>query len=121
MFAGLRAKGDKADLALIVCEGEAVAAGVFTLNVMCAAPVLYCQEVLARRDTVRAVLVNAGQANAATGEQGYADSLESAEAVAAALGVARDDVLLESTGVIGRRIKARARRGGEGAELVPAC
>ena len=49
--------------------------------------------------------INAGQANAATGELGYQDSLASADAVAAALGVARDDVLLESTGVIGRRIK----------------
>jgi glutamate N-acetyltransferase/amino-acid N-acetyltransferase len=49
--------------------------------------------------------VNAGQANAATGELGYQDSLASANAVAAALGISRDDVLLESTGVIGRRIK----------------
>ena len=49
--------------------------------------------------------MNAGQANAATGELGYQDSLASADAVAAALGISRDDVLLESTGVIGRRIK----------------
>lgn len=105
MYGGLRAAGTKADLALIVSDTDAVAAGVFTLNVMCAAPVTYCQEVLARRDTVRAVLANAGQANAATGEQGYADSLTSAEAVASALGLVRDDVLLLSTGVIGRRIK----------------
>ena len=105
MYGGLRAKGNKADIALIVCEKDAVAAGVFTLNVMCAAPVLYCKDVLARTNTVRAVLVNAGQANAATGEQGYQDSLASAAATAAALGVSTDDVLLESTGVIGRRIK----------------
>ncbi|KAL4429620.1 hypothetical protein ABPG77_008669 [Micractinium sp. CCAP 211/92] len=108
MYGGLRAKGTKADLALVVCDTPAVAAGVFTLNVMCAAPVTYCKEVLAKKDTVRAVLVNAGQANAATGEQGYADSLASADAVASALGVPRDDVLLESTGVIGRRIKMDA-------------
>jgi glutamate N-acetyltransferase / amino-acid N-acetyltransferase len=108
MYGGLRAKGDKADLALIVCDGPAVAAGVFTLNVMCAPPVTYCKDILAKKDTVRAVLVNAGQANAATGEQGYKDSLASAEAVAKVLGVARDDVLLESTGVIGRRIKMDA-------------
>lgn len=105
MYGGLRAKGNKADLSLVVCDTDAVAAGVFTLNVMCAAPVTYCREVLGRRETVRAVLANAGQANAATGEQGYADSLASADAVAAALGLARDDVLLLSTGVIGRRIK----------------
>ena len=108
MYGGLRAKGDKADIALIVCEKDAVAAGVFTLNVMCAAPVTFCKEVLARTDTVRAVLVNAGQANAATGAQGYQDSLDSAAAVASALGVSSDQVLLESTGVIGRRIKMDA-------------
>ncbi len=51
------------------------------------------------------VLINAGQANAATGAQGYQDCLDSADAVASALGLARDDVLVESTGVIGRRIK----------------
>jgi len=108
MYGGLRAKGDKADLALIVCEKDAVAAGVFTLNVMCAPPVTYCKEVLERTNTVRAVLVNAGQANAATGEQGYEDSLASANATADALGITPDQVLLESTGVIGRRIKMDA-------------
>ena len=49
--------------------------------------------------------MNAGQANAATGSQGYQDCLDSAAAVAGALGVATGEVLLESTGVIGRRIK----------------
>ena len=55
MHAGMRAKGPKADLALITADGDAVAAGVFTTNVMAAAPVTYCREVLARTDTVRAV------------------------------------------------------------------
>ena len=54
------------------------------------------------------VLINAGQANAATGDAGYQDCLESAEAVAAALGISPADVLLLSTGVIGRRIKLDA-------------
>ena len=105
MYAGLRASGEKGDLALIVCDVDAVVAGTFTLNVMCAAPVLYCKEIVAQHETVRAVLVNAGQANAATGEQGYKDSLASANAVAEALGISPNQVLLESTGVIGRRIK----------------
>ena len=51
------------------------------------------------------VLVNAGQANAATGDKGYEDCVASAAAVAEAMGVPRDAVLIESTGVIGRRIK----------------
>jgi glutamate N-acetyltransferase/amino-acid N-acetyltransferase len=58
MYGGLRAKGDKADLALIMCETDAVVGGVFTLNVMCAAPVLYCKDILSKKDTVRAVLVS---------------------------------------------------------------
>ncbi|KAK9865988.1 hypothetical protein WJX84_002281 [Apatococcus fuscideae] len=105
MHGGLRAATKKADLALIVADDPAVAAGVFTLNVMCAAPVNYCREVLAQNDTCRAILINAGQANAATGDQGYQDCITSAEALASALGVSSSDILLESTGVIGRRIK----------------
>lgn len=108
MYGGLRAKGVKADLALVVADEPAVAAGAFTTNMMCAAPVTYCKEVLARNDKVRAVLINAGQANAATGSQGYQDSLDSANAVAKALSIDPDEVLLESTGVIGRRIKMQA-------------
>ena len=55
MYAAMRAKGPKADLALITCDTDAVTAGVFTTNVMAAAPVAYCREVLARTDTTRAV------------------------------------------------------------------
>ena len=55
MFSGMRAKGPKADLALVVADAPAVSAGVFTTNVMCAAPVKYCREVLAASDTARAV------------------------------------------------------------------
>ena len=54
------------------------------------------------------MLINAGQANAATGDAGYQDCLESAKAVSEALGISPDEVLLLSTGVIGRRIKLDA-------------
>ncbi len=104
MYGGLRAAGNKGDVALVVADSPAVAGGVFTKNVMCAAPVLYCKQVLEKKDRVKAVLINAGQANAATGELGYKDSVASAERVAEALGCAPDDILLESTGVIGKRI-----------------
>lgn len=50
-------------------------------------------------------MTNAGQANAATGAQGYADSVACATALAKALGISADEVLLQSTGVIGRRMK----------------
>lgn len=65
----------------------------------------YCRKRLAASTTARAVLINAGQANAATGEQGWQDSLACAAAVAKELGISPDAVLLESTGVIGQRIK----------------
>lgn len=52
---GLRKSGDKADLALVVCDTDAAVAGVFTQNVMCAAPVTYCRQILAKSMTARAV------------------------------------------------------------------
>ena len=55
MAGGLRASGPKADLALVVADGDAAAAGVFTTNIVCAAPVTFCRNVLAERETVRAV------------------------------------------------------------------
>ena len=104
--AGLRASGTRADCALIVADEPAVSAGCFTQNVVAAAPVLFSKSAVAAKDTARAVLVNAGQANAATGEKGMEDTLESARTVAETLGLDDpNDVLIESTGVIGKRIK----------------
>jgi glutamate N-acetyltransferase/amino-acid N-acetyltransferase len=80
-------------------------AGAFTLNQVAAAPVQYCRAVLASGSLARGVLINAGQANAATGDAGAADSAASAAAVGAALGIPSSSILLESTGVIGQRIK----------------
>ncbi|XP_026443157.1 arginine biosynthesis bifunctional protein ArgJ, chloroplastic-like [Papaver somniferum] len=108
MYGGLRAKGQKPDLALVTCDVDAVAAGVFTLNVVAAAPVLYCRNVLDISKSARAVLVNAGQANAATGDLGYQDVIECASAVAKLLHLRPEEVLIESTGVIGQRIKKDA-------------
>eukprot|EP00892_Ulva_mutabilis_P004249 jgi/Ulvmu1/2196/UM013_0042.1 len=108
MYSGMRA-GSKADLALVVCEEGAVAAGAFTQNVMCAAPVTVCKQVLASNSSgVKAVLTNAGQANAATGDAGMADAVASQEKAAQELGCDAGDVLIMSTGVIGRRIKLDA-------------
>jgi glutamate N-acetyltransferase/amino-acid N-acetyltransferase len=55
VYASLRASGKKADLSLVVADEPAVAAGCFTKNVMCAAPVLYCKEVLDRKQKIKAV------------------------------------------------------------------
>ncbi|WP_315786136.1 bifunctional ornithine acetyltransferase/N-acetylglutamate synthase [Fischerella sp. JS2] len=109
---GYRAAGIKAglkpsglpDLALIVSDVEAIAAGVFTTSQVRAACVDYCRQRLQYKQSARAILCNAGQANAATGEQGWLDTLESAMAIAQALNISSDSVLLASTGVIGQRI-----------------
>jgi glutamate N-acetyltransferase/amino-acid N-acetyltransferase len=109
---GYRAAGIKAglkpsglpDLALIVSDVEAIAAGVFTTSQVRAACVDYCRQRLQGKHSARAILCNAGQANAATGEQGWLDTLESAMAIAQALNISSDSVLLASTGVIGQRI-----------------
>ncbi|KAF7042123.1 hypothetical protein CFC21_051806 [Triticum aestivum] len=108
IYGGLRAKGQKPDLALVACDVDATVAGSFTTNVVAAAPVLYCKRVLSSSKTARAVLINAGQANAATGDAGYQDAVDSAEAVAKLLNVSTDDILIQSTGVIGQRIKKEA-------------
>ncbi|KAK1271310.1 hypothetical protein QJS04_geneDACA022359 [Acorus gramineus] len=107
MYGGVRA-GDKPDLALVTCDVDAIAAGAFTKNIVAAAPVLYCKHILDISQTARAILINAGQANAATGDAGYQDVLECAGALAQLLHLKPESVLIESTGVIGQRIKKEA-------------
>lgn len=109
--AGLKPSG-LPDLALIVSDVDAIAAGVFTTSHVRAACVDYCQELLQGKSTARAILCNAGQANAATGVQGMKDAQESAQLVSQALNIPAESVLLASTGVIGQRIKMDALRSG---------
>ncbi|KAM3115705.1 bifunctional ornithine acetyltransferase/N-acetylglutamate synthase [Phormidesmis sp. 146-33] len=109
--AGLKPSG-LPDLALIVSDADAIAAGVFTTSQTRAPVVDYCRERLQAKSIARAILCNAGQANAATGTQGMIDALESAQLVSQALNISSDLVLLASTGVIGQRIKMDAIRSG---------
>lgn len=109
--AGLKPSG-LPDLALIVSEVDAIAAGVFTTSQVRAACVEFCRERLQAKPTARAILCNAGQANAATGLPGIIDAQESARLVAQTLNISPDLVLLASTGVIGQRIKMDALRAG---------
>src|SRR5580700_1951983 len=89
------------DLGLLLSEVDCVAAGVFTLNQCKAAPVLYCQEILPSR-SVRALITNSGQANAATGPLGAENNRLMAQAVANELKLEATQVLTASTGVIGK-------------------
>ncbi len=109
--AGLKPSGTP-DLALIVSDTEAIAAGVFTTSQVRAACVDYCRQRLQAKASARAILCNAGQANAATGSQGWQDALESARLLAQALNIAPDSILLASTGVIGQRLRMDALRAG---------
>ncbi|WP_025323243.1 bifunctional glutamate N-acetyltransferase/amino-acid acetyltransferase ArgJ [Deferrisoma camini] len=100
--AGIKGPG-RLDMGLLWCETPASAAGVFTRNRVVAAPVVLCRERVVR-GTTRAVLVNAGNANACTGEAGLADARRLTAAAARELGVAPEEVLMCSTGVIGARL-----------------
>jgi glutamate N-acetyltransferase/amino-acid N-acetyltransferase len=111
IIAGLKPSGAP-DLALIISEVDAIAAGVFTTTQVRAACVEYCRQRLEAKASARAILCNAGQANAATGDQGWADAVESARVLGQALNVPSESILLASTGVIGQRIKMEALKAG---------
>ena len=104
-------KREKLDLALLVSEVPASAAGLFTTNKVKAAPVRYTQRAVAE-GRAQAVVVNSGNANACTGPAGLVDSAEMAKAAAEALGLDVDLVLVASTGVIGVPLPMDAIRSG---------
>lgn len=94
----------KKDLALIVSDVPASAAGVFTMNKVQAAPVLVCKENLMKSETFRAIVCNSGNANACTGEKGFQDALTMINVTASALGINPEEVFVASTGVIGEKL-----------------
>lgn len=97
--AGIKKPG-RQDLLLMHLSGQATVAGVFTQNRFCAAPVLVAREHLAAGKGVRALVVNTGNANAGTGEQGLADARATCAEVAKLLDCETEQVLPFSTGVI---------------------
>lgn len=106
MAAGIKKRGGL-DLALIVSDREASAAGVFTGNKVKAAPVLVSQETI-RRGRARAIIANSGNANACTGEAGLQGARFTVERAARELGIGREEVLVASTGVIGAPLNTEA-------------
>lgn len=100
--AGIK-RSRKPDLSLVVADGPATAAAVFTTNRVQAAPVLISQQRV-RAGVARAVVINSGCANCLTGAAGVHDALRASRFVASALGVAEREVLVASTGLIGRRL-----------------
>jgi glutamate N-acetyltransferase / amino-acid N-acetyltransferase len=92
--------GEKRDVGLLVSKHNCAAAGVFTRNQFQAAPVVWSRQHLPST-TIRAVVVDSGNANACTGEQGLRDAALMASTAAEMLGVEPSQVLVGSTGVIG--------------------
>lgn len=103
LHCGLRPDPERRDLALIVSDVPAAAAGVFTKNRVYAAPVRVCRERLPRADA-RGVVICSGNANACTGQRGLDDARRMAEIAAEAVGCLPEQMLVCSTGVIGRHL-----------------
>src|SRR5512136_2597518 len=98
---GLKASGQP-DLALVACDRPATAAAMLTTNAFKAAPVIYDAAVLSHsQKAIQAVLINAGNANACTGEQGLRDAERMARLAESALALPAGSALVMSTGIIG--------------------
>jgi len=103
VHSGLRPDPNRLDLALVVSDAPAVAAGVFTQNRVVAAPVKVCRERLPRADA-RGVVICSGNANACTGARGLEDARRMAALAAETVGCRAEQMLVCSTGVIGRHL-----------------
>ena len=97
--AGIR-KAHRKDLLVMTFSPGTTVAGVFTQNAFCAAPVLVCRQHIAQPESIRALVVNTGCANAGTGELGLKNAQRSCQLVAERLGLRPEEVLPFSTGVI---------------------
>jgi glutamate N-acetyltransferase/amino-acid N-acetyltransferase len=100
--AGLKESGSL-DMAVLAADGPCAAAGTFTTNRVCAAPVKWCREILPAND-IRAVVINSGNANAATGAQGLANARRTAERAATLLDCQPEQIAVASTGIIGHQL-----------------
>jgi len=98
-MAGIR-KAGRSDLTVVLLDEGSAVAGVFTSNRFCAAPVQICRQHLASGAAVRAILVNTGNANAGTGEEGLARARTTCVALADLIGATPEQILPFSTGVI---------------------
>jgi glutamate N-acetyltransferase / amino-acid N-acetyltransferase len=100
VHAGIKRNATREDVALVVSDLPATGAGVYTTNLVAAAPVAY-DRALTPGDGFRAVVINSGNANACTGERGLGDAREMARLGAVTCGAAAEKALVLSTGVIG--------------------
>ncbi|MBP3885876.1 MAG: bifunctional glutamate N-acetyltransferase/amino-acid acetyltransferase ArgJ [Olsenella sp.] len=103
VHAGFRRNPHRKDLALVTTDEPCVCAATFTKNRFCAAPV-QVSRARAAAGHARAIVLNSGIANASTGERGLRSALAAGDLVARELGCSADDVLVASTGIIGRQL-----------------
>ncbi len=103
-YSGIKAKSDRDDLVLIEIDQAANIAAVFTTNKFCAAPVTVARQHMQSSSKIRYLVINSGNANAGTGDQGIASAEQSCAAVAQQTGSQTDQVLPFSTGVIGQQL-----------------
>jgi glutamate N-acetyltransferase/amino-acid N-acetyltransferase len=101
---GVKEKTKKLDLALIYSAEPCTVAGTYTINKVKAAPLLISRDTVYTSTFVKAVVVNSGNANACTGEDGYQDALCMQKTCADGLNINQGEVLIASTGVIGQRL-----------------
>ncbi|MDD6551091.1 MAG: bifunctional ornithine acetyltransferase/N-acetylglutamate synthase [Lachnospiraceae bacterium] len=101
--AGIKYTG-RDDMAMIVSVTPCVAAGTFTRNVVKAAPVLFDKKIIEESESIHSVVINAGIANACTGEEGYYYCNETAKTAEETLHLGEDSTLVASTGVIGMQL-----------------
>lgn len=94
-------KKNKKDLAIIYSEKPALCSAVFTQNLVKAPPLWWCEELVAKKQKINAVVVNSGNANACTGIRGYEDAVTMAKTLSECLNIDKNSVLVTSTGVIG--------------------
>jgi len=118
--AGIKYSG-RTDLMVLLAEHDCTAAGVFTTNLCCAAPVHVSKKHLEMSSAaMRAIVCNSGNANAATGDQGMRDAISMAESAARAFAIPAESVIVSSTGVIGQTLPLDRVRAGI-SNLLPLC
>ena len=101
VYCGIKTREDSLDLGIVLSECPSTGAALFTTNQIYAAPVKYSR-ITAQKGCIRSFVVNSGNANACTGEQGYKDAVEMARIASRCLKISQEEILIASTGIIGR-------------------
>ncbi len=102
-YCGIKTIKDSFDLGIVFSEYKSAGAALFTTNQICAAPVKLTKKII-QKGCIRAFVVNSGNANACTGKQGYKDAIEMVKMTANCLKIFEEEILVASTGIIGRHL-----------------